>query len=203
MLLTRQYPPSLKQSHTHTYALLHLPGLIRITSFSKINLSRPSIMKNNCSISCSRGGLFKSGIGLNWNWPADSFQPSPWQLQADTVTEARVVERLSMHKKSAFILCCLRFCLGSAGTIKQRSSPKLLWDAQEYLCKDKVEEKNQFPSYIFKFSGKQPQWRKYSSLPVWQRMTTARQMQLDLMCSQWEKNTIKKPQQYLNSWGSA
>ena len=99
-------------AHTHTHTPPPSPqahqGREKSASVLKINLSPPSIMKNNRSLSCRGGGHVKSGTGLNWNWPVDSFQPSPWQFQ-ETATEARL----------AFILCCLCFCLGSTLTIKE------------------------------------------------------------------------------------
>lgn len=106
----------------------------------------------------------------------------------DTVTEARV----------AFILRCLYFYLASAATIRQRSSPTLLWDPWEYLRKDKAQEKKQFPSNILSFLAQQLQWRKSLSLPLWQRMT---RIKSKLPHMQWEKkNTIKILQWPLNSW---
>lgn len=94
----------------------------------------------------------------------------------DTVTEARV----------AFILHCLYFYLASAATIRQRSSPTLLWDPWEHLRKDKAQEKKQFPSNILSFLAQQLQWRKSSFLPPRQRMT---RIKSKLPHMQWEKKT--------------
>ena len=65
-------PPSISPSSS---------GSWKISLSFKINLSPPSIMKNNQSLGCRGGGHVKSGIGLNWNWPVDSVQPSSCQFQ--------------------------------------------------------------------------------------------------------------------------
>lgn len=148
---------------TYTH-LLYLPRLIKIIKISLSFKNKPvtSIRHEKQLVSWPQGWELCQIMGWTKLELTSGFIPAiTLTVPGNTVTEARV----------AFILCCLRFCLGSAATTKQRSSLMLLWDLWEYLCKDKAEEKNQFPPNIFSFLGKQLQWRKYSSLPLWQRMT--------------------------------
>lgn len=184
--LSQKSLPLTKLHHHHFYLPRHT-GIMKI-SLSFKNKSVTSINHEKQLVNRLQGwGLCQSRGWTKLELTSRFISTITLTVWGDTVTEAGV----------AFILHCLYLCLGSVATIRQRSSPMLLWDPWEYLRKDKAQEKKQFPSNILSFLAKQLQWRKYLSLPLWQRMT---RIESKLPHTQWENNTIKKPQWPSNPW---